>query len=72
MQGKRHFLDLDRLDSETLRSILDEASRLKESGQPKVATSLAGRVLALVFENPSPRTRISFQVAMQQVGGHAV
>ena len=72
MQGKRHFLDLDRLDSETLRSILDEASRLKESGQPKVAASLAGRVLALVFERPSTRTRISFQVAMQQLGGHAV
>ena len=72
MQGKRHFLDLDRLDSETLRSILDEASRLKESAQPKGAASLAGRVLALVFERPSTRTRISFQVAMQQLGGHAV
>ena len=72
MQGKRHFLDLDRLDSETLRSILDDASRLKESAQPKGAASLAGRVLALVFERPSTRTRISFQVAMQQLGGHAV
>lgn len=72
MRDIRHFLDLDRLDSETLRSILDEASSLKKSGKPKDATSLAGRVLALVFERPSTRTRISFQVAMQQLGGHAV
>ena len=70
MTDIRHFLDLDRLDSGTLRAILDNAWALK-SAAPGLAR-LPGRTLALVFEKPSTRTRVSFEVAIQQLGGHAV
>lgn len=66
----RHFLDLDRVDSETLRGILDLGRDLKSAGvqnQP-----LAGKTLAMIFEKPSTRTRVSFQVGIHQLGGLAV
>ncbi len=70
MAEPRHFLDLDRLDSATLRGILDNAVTLKADGRGQAL--LPGRTLALVFEKPSTRTRVSFEVAIQQLGGHAV
>ena len=72
MKSGRHFLDLNALDSESLRSILTQASVFKESTRAQDVSLLEGRVLALVFERPSTRTRISFQVAMLQLGGQAV
>jgi ornithine carbamoyltransferase len=72
MKSGRHFLDLNVLDSESLRSILTQASVFKESTRAQDVSLLEGRVLALVFERPSTRTRISFQVAMLQLGGQAV
>ena len=66
----RHFLDLDRLDTATLRGILDNAAALKSDARNPAL--LPGRTLALVFEKPSTRTRVSFEVAIQQLGGHAV
>ncbi|NNE85730.1 MAG: ornithine carbamoyltransferase, partial [Alphaproteobacteria bacterium] len=74
MTDIRHFLDLDVLDSATLRGILDQALALKsaaKSAGPKPAR-LPGRTLAMVFEKPSTRTRVSFEVAIQQLGGNAV
>lgn len=65
----QHFLDLDRLDAATLRRILDLGKRLKASRQ---SSELAGKTLALVFEKPSTRTRVSFQVGMSQLGGASV
>jgi len=65
----RHFLDLDRLSTGELRRILDHARALK-AGAP--GRALAGRTLAMIFEKPSTRTRVSFEVAAQQLGGHAV
>lgn len=70
MAEPRHFLDLDRFDPATLRGILDNAVALKaDTRNPAL---LPGRTLALVFEKPSTRTRVSFEVAIQQLGGNAV
>ncbi len=66
----KHFLDLDVMTAATLRDILDASVRLKKDRQG--AKPLAGRTLAMVFEKPSTRTRVSFQVGMQQLGGNVV
>lgn len=74
----RHFLDLDLIAPADLRSILDEAHRMKKArlGQPKGMAdkdaSLQGHILAMIFEKSSTRTRVSFDVAMRQMGGSAV
>ncbi len=69
----RHFLDIDRLDEATLRHILDWAAALKRGDSPGgEGRPLAGRTLAMIFEKPSTRTRVSFEVGMQQLGGHVV
>ena len=67
----RHFLDIRDYDSATLRAMLDAASAFKKAGRdcPK---PLAGRTLALIFEKPSTRTRVSFEVAMRQLGGDVI
>jgi N-acetylornithine carbamoyltransferase len=65
----RHFLttlDWSRAELETL---IEEARRLKTS---RLAQSLAGKTIALVFFNPSLRTRTSFEIGIWQLGGHAV
>ena len=72
-KNPRHFLDLDRLDAKTLRRILDFGRAFKRGRPPKGrAKPLAGLTLAMVFEKPSTRTRASFQVAMQELGGQVV
>ena len=67
----KHFLDLDVLPAATLRGILNESVRVKAAGR-STAAPLAGRTLALLFEKPSTRTRVSFTVGMQQLGGSAI
>ena len=64
------FLDIAQLDSEQLRAILDLASDIKAGRWSN--TPLAGRSLALVFQKPSMRTRVSFQVGIERLGGRAV
>jgi ornithine carbamoyltransferase len=71
MTTPRHFLDLDRLDTATLRGILDRAVAIKRD-IPGHRTLAAGRTLAMIFEKPSTRTRVSFEVGMTQLGGHAL
>jgi ornithine carbamoyltransferase len=68
----RHFLDIGELDSGTLRSILDRASELKAAGAKRVVPRLAGKTLAMIFDKPSTRTRVSFEVAIKALGGEAV
>lgn len=70
MTELRHFLDLDQAAPETLRAMLDSGARMKRSGGKESA--LAGKTLAMVFEKPSTRTRVSFEVAMQSLGGKVV
>ena len=72
MQG-RHFLDIRDLSSGDLRRILDLAARYKtELKAGKTSQSMAGKSLGLIFEKPSTRTRVSFDVGMYQMGGNAV
>lgn len=72
----RHFLDLDCFDELTLRKILDWAHELKAAGRatPEEFRPVAMKdaVLALIFERPSTRTRVSFDIAMRQLGGQTV
>jgi len=69
----KDFLAISDCSSEQLLELLDESSSLKalyKSGRRDLC--LAGKVLAMLFEKPSLRTRMSFQVAMLDLGGHAI
>ena len=75
MSGPRHFLDISQFDTAELRSILDLASQIKGErvrGQRQVKRPLEGRTLAMIFERPSTRTRVSFDVGMRELGGETL
>lgn len=71
MSDPRHFLDLDRLDGAELRDILDRGVAYK-TGTAAAPKPFGGRILAMIFEKPSTRTRVSFDVAMRQLGGETI
>ncbi len=72
----RHFIDLDSIDAKTLRRILDDAHAMKRAGKRPPARlrpkEIESAVLAMIFEKPSTRTRLSFDVAMRQLGGGTI
>jgi ornithine carbamoyltransferase len=73
--GIRHFLDLVDVSPQTLREMIEASramkDRLKKNGR-STDGPLAGKTLAMVFDKPSTRTRVSFDVAMRQLGGESI
>ena len=71
--GIRHFTDLSGVSAEDLRGMLSDASarkaRLKAGERSR---PLDGKVLAMIFDKPSTRTRVSFDVGMRQLGGETI
>jgi ornithine carbamoyltransferase len=74
----RHFLDIDKTDRDDLKAILANAQAMKDArGDVPKATRdaeqpLANRMVALIFEKPSTRTRVSFDVGVRQMGGETL
>ena len=70
MAKTHHFLNIADFDRSTLRSIMDDAHQMKKTGTPD--KPLSGKYLAMVFDKPSTRTRVSFDVGMRQLGGETL
>ena len=66
----RHFLTGAELSPDELRALLDRGLELK--ADPRASSALADRHVALVFEKPSTRTRVTFEVGVRELGGDAV
>lgn len=73
-----HFLDIHKTDATSLRGMIDQAGAMKQArlGLPKAALDddqpLKDRMVALIFEKPSTRTRVSFDVGVRQMGGQTM
>ena len=71
----RHFLDIDAFDRGTLEHLLAQAHAMKDDlrqGNRCFGQIASGKTLAMMFEKPSTRTRVSFDVAMRKLGGDAI
>jgi ornithine carbamoyltransferase len=76
MTGVRHFLNLIDIPAAELRGMIDAAramkAKYKSSPTDRADRPLTGKTLAMIFERPSTRTRVSFEVAMRQLGGETI
>jgi ornithine carbamoyltransferase len=73
--GPRHFLDLKDFSGADLRRVLDASAAIKarrRKGELAAERPLTGKTLAMVFDRPSTRTRVSFDVAMRELGGETL
>jgi len=74
----RHFLDIHKTDFNDLKNMLDQAEKIKSArvGRAKGTLDddqpLAGKMVALIFEKPSTRTRVSFDMGVRQMGGQSM
>ncbi len=71
MTAPRRFLSVDDLDPDELRSVLSASAKVKEKPS-SWSNRLQGKQIALIFEKPSTRTRVSFEAAVATMGGHAI
>ena len=73
-----HFLDIHKTDPADLRGMIDSAKAMKQArqdrpkGAPDDEQPLAGQMVAMIFEKPSTRTRVSFDVGVRQMGGQTM
>jgi len=73
MEYPRHFLNLSDYSAEAVLDLLKRSSEMKRGIPGKgPARPLEGRCIGMIFEKPSTRTRVSFDVGVQQLGGHAI
>jgi ornithine carbamoyltransferase len=78
IRGGSHFLDIHLTEATALRRMLDAAATLKagragwSKGTKEMSLPLQGKAIALIFERPSTRTRVSFEMAIRQLGGEAL
>jgi ornithine carbamoyltransferase len=70
--GVRHFLDLIDIPASELRGIIATSRAMKKRRSRAAAKPLAGKTLAMIFDRPSTRTRVSFDVGMRQLGGESI
>ena len=73
MRELRHFLDLIDISKDELKGMIDNGRAMKAArARGHDSKPLAGKTLAMIFDKPSTRTRVSFDVAMRQLGGEAI
>ena len=74
----KHFLDINKTNVNDLNQILDQAKKTKATraglanGAHDIDQTLSGKMVALIFEKPSTRTRVSFDMGVRQMGGQTM
>ena len=74
----KHFLDINKTNLDDLNRILEQAKKTKitrtgfSNGTPDQNQALSGKMVALIFEKPSTRTRVSFDMGVRQMGGQTM
>ncbi len=70
--NRRRFLSVLDLSGREIHAVLDTAKRMKVHGYASYSAAMKGKTLAMVFQKPSLRTRVSFETGMTKLGGHAI